>query len=228
MSVLSDFITRVQQKVPNVETTDLGTTEITANIQDAVRKYSKVRPLEKVDDVAGNGGYVYDLPSDWDEDFSIFQKIEYPAGNQEPTIIQPEAYMVYKDASTKKLHFLEISPSSGYTIRRTYTKLHTVSVSTSTIRDSDFDAVCSLGAALSCFDLSRRYAQDTESLIGADAVDRRGKSGKYADRARELLKEFKDHVLGAEESIAPAIALKEFDSTYGWNEDFITHPASWR
>lgn len=224
---ITTFRARVLEKVPNVSTDELSNAQTDANVQQAVSQYSRLRPLEKVDEISGDGTYEYALPSDWVSDFSIFRRIEYPAGtSQDPNddVIEPEKYCVYKTASTSVLRFFETTPTSGHTIRRTYTIRHSVTADASTVFANDFNAVCSLGAAFCCFDLARRYAQDTESLLAADSVDRRGKSGKYLEIGRGLLKEWATHMGLGEETVTAADGIKDLDLDLDGMGDFITHP----
>lgn len=231
LTKLSEFETRVAEKIPNVTATDLSTLQKTANLGQAISEYSRLRPLEKIDEKAGDGNYEYALPSDWVVNFSIFRKIEYPAGtSQDPNddLIEPEKYEVYKTSSTSKLRFFDITPTSGKTIRRTYTIKHLVDVTSSTIFLNDGDAVCALAAAFCCFDCARFYAQDSSSYISADAVDRRGKSSKYLEAGRGLVKEYATHMGLGEETVTAAVGVKNLDFEYPWGQDFITHPADWR
>ena len=160
-------------------------------------------------------------------DFSIFTKIEYPAGtSQDPNddLIEPEKYGVYKTSAANKLRFYEISPSSGKTIRRTYTIKHSISATASTVYANDGDAVCSLAAAFCCFDLGRFYAQDASTFISADAVDRRGKSAKYLEVGRSLVKEYATHMGLGDDVVTAAVGIKDLDLDFNGLGDFITHP----
>jgi len=231
LTKLSEFQTRVNEKIPNVELSDLTTLQKTANLGQALSEYSRIRPLETVDEISGDGNYEYALPSDWVADFSIFRRIEYPAGtSQDPNddVIEPEKYEVYKTSTTSKLRFFETTPTSGKTIRRKYTIKHSISDTASTVFANDADAVCALAAAFSCFDCARHYAQDADSFINADAVDRRGKSAKYLEAGRSLVKEYATHMGLGEETVTAAVGIKNLDFEYPWNQDFITHPAEWR
>lgn len=232
LTKLSEFETRVLEKIPNVSVTDLTLLQKTANLSQAVSEYSRLKPLEKTDDKAANGSYEYDLPSNWVADFSVFRKIEYPAGvSQDPSDneIESEKYGVYKTASASKLRFYETSPSSG-TIRRTYTIKHTLAATAeaTTIYANDGDAVCALAAAFCCFDLGRHYAQDSSVYISADAVDRRGKSSKYLEAGRSLVKEYSIHMGLGEDAVTAAVAVKDLDLDFNGQGDFLTHPADRR
>lgn len=231
LTKLSEFETRIDEKIPNVSAVDLTALQKTANLGQALSEYSRIRPLEKTDEKSGDGGYEYALPSNWVADFSIFRKIEYPAGtSQDPNddLIEPEKYDVYKTSATSKLRFFDISPTSGYTIRRTYTIKHTVTATASTVLANDADAVCALAAAFCCFDCGRFYAQDSDSYIAADAVDRRGKASKYLEAGRSLVKEYATHMGLGEETVTAAVGIKDLDLEFEWDQDFITHPADRR
>jgi len=71
----------------------LTDTEIESFITDALKIYSKHRPLLKKYEYIGVGNeYEYPLPSDWIEGFSVLKRIEYPAGDQVPTFIDQNEY----------------------------------------------------------------------------------------------------------------------------------------
>ncbi|MHC4076178.1 MAG: hypothetical protein ACYSRZ_07180 [Planctomycetota bacterium] len=72
----------------------LSDTEIKALIDDAVLQYSRDIPLEKKLEVVGNNEYEYGLPSDWINEFSIVDKVEYPAGEQIPNFIDQNEFEV--------------------------------------------------------------------------------------------------------------------------------------
>ncbi len=52
--------------------------EIDSFILEALSYYSKDAPYLKVADIAGDGGYQYDLPNDWQEGFSYIANPAHP------------------------------------------------------------------------------------------------------------------------------------------------------
>jgi len=228
MSTLSDFNARVEEIIQD-DAGILQTGEIDNFIAEAVKRYSHHRPLLKVHEVQGNGEYDYDLPSDWSPGFSTITQVEYPAGQQVPSIIPKEAWTfvlkLVDSTQTWKLRFLTLSPSPGNLIRLIYTLPHTVDSESSTVFENDFDAVCNLAASYCCGALSRKYAQTSEPTLGADVVNYSAKSSTYAARAKELFQSYLDQ-LGLSEVDASG-GIKEFDTGFIWGEEYLTHK-SWQ
>jgi hypothetical protein len=225
---LTPFLTRIGEKHPAVSTDDLSALQIAANLKQALREYSRHAPLTKVKDYVADGDYDFTLPTDWVQEFSAFLNIEYPADvSQDPSdnVVAPEEYGVYQKTTEYVLRFFKDTPGSG-TIRATYTIPHTVVTAASTVYANDFDAVCALAAGFDCFDLARRYAQDNDSFIAADAVDRKSKSEKYLSLGKSLVNEFAVHFnLNKEAEVAAASSNKNYDITYPGKIDQLTHPA---
>ena len=78
----------------------LSDVEIKALIDSAVLEYSKDVPLIKKAETIGNGEYEYSLPSDWINNFSFVDKIEYPAGEQNPNFIDRNEFEVVEKVDT--------------------------------------------------------------------------------------------------------------------------------
>lgn len=226
---LAPFLTRISEKIPGVSTDELTTLQRTANVNQAVREYSRHAPRSLVKDIAGDGSYEYTLPTEWIEEFSSIQKIEYPAGvsqNPEDATLAPETYGVYKNATASKLRFYSITPAAGKTIRATISVPHSVAAAASTVFVNDFDSVCALASAFCCFDLARKYAQDNDSFISADSVDRKSKSEKYLSLGKSLVSEFAVHFgLDKDAETMAGSTYKNFDMFYPGGVDQITHPA---
>lgn len=228
---LTAALTRIAEKVSNVEEAALTTAMKTSNLTEALLEYNRHAPLRLVKDINADGSYTYSFPSGWVNDFSDIISIEYPAGtcqNPEDAFIAPEKYGEYRDATTRKLRFYEITPAAGNIIRVTFTAQHSIAT-TSTVYPNDAEAVYALAAAFCCFDLARRYAQDSESSIAADAVDRRGKSEKYLSVGKSLVNEFAVHFgLDKDAEVVAASANKNLDLMYPDKVDYLTHPVEER
>jgi len=226
---LTTFLTRILEKVPGVSTDDLTAAQVTANLQQAIREYSRNVPLVVTVNINGDGNYEYTIPTGWVPGFSAIQQIEYPAGiAQTPSdnIIAPEKYGVYNNATVDRLRFFDTAPGSGNIARVTFTTVHSVVTAASTIFSNDFDSVCSLAAAFCCFDLARRYGQDNDSFISADSVDRRSKSDKFLSLGKSLVNEFSIHFgLNKDVEIVAASGTKNLDMYYPGGIDFLTHHA---
>jgi hypothetical protein len=174
----------------------------------------------------GKSGYDYHLPVDWEEGFSAAQQVEYPAGEQQPAILDDNDWMLYQTADKKVLRFLADEPLATETIRFTYTVRHAVTAGASSIPAADQDAVINLAGALCCYALSRKYAQTSEPTIAADSVNYGSKSGEYAKRGKELEGLYKAHIApaAADGGLTAASVTGDWDSDAGWGTDRVTHP----
>ncbi|MCX5888065.1 MAG: hypothetical protein NTY36_01270 [Deltaproteobacteria bacterium] len=225
MSALSDFDAKLVIVIQD-KAAMLSAPERQAFLLEAVSRYSQDRPLVAAAQIAGDGGFDYDLPDDWEEGFSDVRQVEYPAGQQQPEIPDDNDWLLYQTKDGKVLRFLAFSPSATETILLTYTVRHQASGDGTTVPAADQDAVVNLAGALCCYALSRKYAQTSEPSIQADAVNYGSKSGDYAKRGKELEGLYKTHIApaAAEGGLPGASVTADWDMNAGWGTDRITHP----
>jgi len=227
MSNLSTFNAIVDEIIQD-DADILKSNEVDGFITSALSTYSKDRPLKKVKEYSGDGNYDYSLPSDWIEEFSgVIGDIEYPAGYQIPEYLPFEDWIIHETESGKKLRFLKDTPSAAQTFILRYTAPHTVNGSTSTVYADDEQVFCYLAASLCLMAMANRYAQHSDSTIGADVVTYRTKTDMYAARAKEHLKKYLDHVF-EREPMKAAVMIKEFDTGFLWNGRHLTHDPDFR
>lgn len=179
-------------------------------IQEAVKIYSRHRPLEVVKDIAGDGTFDYpvstDLPA-WVKGFSMIKSIEYPADQREPVYVDEGNYLIYEKETGQFIRFLSDRPASTEKIRVSHTALHVLSEVRNTIPAIDEDAVSNLAASLCSGALASYYAQTSDSTIGADAVNYRTKSQEYDARAKSQKKLYMDHLGIKDHEVPPASSV---------------------
>lgn len=204
-------------------------------IDHAVRIYSRDRPLEKIkeDDTADSSKYDFDLPYDWNDNFSeIMSRIEYPISDkiQTPQYVDDNNWIIYEKASGKVLRFVVFKPTTGYTIRYKYSIPHTVSDENCTIYEKDIDALCDLSAGLCFKALAAKHAETEEPTIEADAIDYVRKTDQYMELAKESFRLYDEHMgkgQGKDAIERPgAMAIKDLDLTYAFGSSYLTHPSS--
>lgn len=199
-------------------------------IGEAVKLYSQVRPVEAVQDYAGDGSaYDFALPTGWVPKLSTITQIEYPAGEREPETLEREDWQYYRTTSAVKIRLRHITPATGKTMRVTFTKPHTVDGSGSSIPSVDEEAVANLAGAIGLRQLAAVYANSTDPTIAADSVNYRTKSQEYSALAKELEGRYRVHLGLDKESEAPAASTfidVDQDSTLG--QDKLTHPNRYR
>ncbi len=190
-------------------------------IAEALKRYSKSKPRKPVADIAGDGSYDYDMPSPFDPEFSRVTEVEWPAGRRVKETVDALDWTLYESPTGTKLRFLSSTPGAGTTIRVTFTAMHTVSESSTTVPEVDHDVIHLLGAQLACEALSSHYSNSVDSTILADSVDHKSKASEYAARARRFGK-MADELLPAPEQGVAGPAGGEI--SIGESENLLTHP----
>ena len=228
MSTVEDFQSQVAAKVQD-DSGKISATERDQFIQEAVTAYSQDRPLIKVADLAGDGGYDCDVPSDFLAGFSVIRSVEYPAGQRSPAIIERGSYRLYRTVSATTLRLLENTPQSGETVRVTYTALHVVDDEGSTVPGHDEDAVVSLAASFYCRALAAYYAQTGDPTLGADVVNYRTKAQEYSALSDRLERLYRTHIGRQEGETASAMSrTMDWDTELSWGKDYLFHRKKWR
>lgn len=215
----------IRAKVTGIVSDDSGKLinpgDFDRNINAAISIYAKHRPKLKVMDVMGNGTNDYDLPTGWNDEFSIIEAIEYPIGDVPATMLDHDDYEIYQSPTAKKIRLKNATPSASESFRATFTILRT----DTTIPDSDVDALCNLASALCLEELANAYAQTSDSTIAADSVNYRTKSYEFSQRAKRLMQIYKEHMGIKEDDITPpASAVVDLDMKYPGGRERLTHP----
>jgi len=218
----ADFRTRVDAIIQD-DAGFLTGAEKDAFITESASIFSKDRPRERVFEFVGNGGYDYALPADFEEGFSSIVRVEYPAGERIPRVLDPESYILYRDPTGLLLRFLDREPTAAETVRLFYTARHVLSETECTIADADFDAVANLAGSLCCRALAARFAQHSDSTIAADAVDYGAKVDQYTSLANSLYELYRTHVKPAEELAKPASAFVDLDVALATGQRRLYH-----
>lgn len=195
-------------------------------IQDALKQYAAVRPVEVVTDYPGDGTtFDLALPAGWVTDFSIVRRIEYPAGRREPVFLEREDWGFYRTPSALKLRLYTVTPATGQTLRLTWTKPHVVDYVGSTVPLTDEDAVADLAASIGLRTLAAVFAGTVDPTIAADSVDYRSKSKEYSDLAREYEKRYRVKLgLDQTSEAKPAGGFVDVDQGGPFGMDKLTHP----
>ena len=203
----------------------------------AINTYSKDKPKIIKEDLTGDGTYEYSLPDDWVSDFSWVTSIEYPIDQQNPEFLDEDQYIVYDNATTKKLRFVETTPQSGKTIRVEFSVKWTIDKDTCDIPTQDFHPVACLATAYCLRMMADHFGQTTEPSINADVIDYTRKSIEFSELADSMENIYRRHLgmppLGSKEAAekpsSPAASqTKDLDIMYGWGGDMLTHPKGQR
>ncbi len=229
--VQAEFITRIKQILrddANIVVDDGSETALKAHLSDAVELiYDDDRPRLKYQSYTGDGGYDYDKPSDWINGFSKMETLEYPSGYQEPEMLDPELFRLYNNGSTEKIRFTQNSPSASETFILAYTLPHVLDGSNNSTSESDFQALCHLATAIVLLAMTNKYTQSSAPTITASAVAFRDKSDRCRAAAKEQFTLY-DKAMEKNEETQGAIVIREYDTTFAWGGEYLTHPENWR
>ncbi len=224
MSII-DYRTKVRRLMQD-EAGKLKTGETDNFILEALSYFSRDYPRMRVADIVADGGYQYNLPTDWQAGVSWLQKVEYPTGKRAPVYLEAADYSIYKSTVGEKLLLINHTPQAGEILRLSYTTPYD-EASLDEIPASMQDGLVLLASALCCEALSRIYAQTSDSTIEADVVDYHGKSNAYAQRAKELQQRY-NNFMGKQKGPGAASAVKDLDVDYPWGGDRLNHPRKQR
>ena len=202
---LQSYLDELKRLIPQaIDELPPGTLE--ERLGDAIRAYSRISPYcPRPIDYEGDGEtYDFDLPSNWDLEFSRVRSIEYPVGYQEPEYLEPDEYILYySPTSGWQLRLFSI-PASGETLRVLYITLHRLTDSEDTIPERDKRAVCYLAGSLIARNLAAKYAGFTDPSLSADVINYRTKQREYSEVANQFEAQFKLHFGMDARALAPA------------------------
>lgn len=224
--MLADYTTLVTAAVRD-DASKLASGEISGAIAQAVARYSKDRPRQKVQDVAAAGGNLLPLPAAWETDFSQLNSLEYPIGNVPPDIIRAGGWAMYATPTALQIQVVDALPASA-AVRATYTIAHVLSTAADTLPVVDRESVSSYAAAILLDQLASLYSNDQDSTINADSVQHGSKAGEFARRAKVLRQRYFDDLgIDTKRNVA-AGAVVNLDMASSVGRDRLTHPRRYR
>lgn len=151
-------------------------------------KYSQLEPqnVSSLYDLT-SASVSYALPSNWVNDYSRVDRIEWPEGEQDPLYMDRRAWVLGEGVGS--WWFRYDTPGESDEARFHYILPHTLPNATSTgtaahltAPDKHFEGLCAHGAEAACLEVAGIYAKEGRSDIGADTADRSTK----ADAMRRL------------------------------------------
>jgi hypothetical protein len=200
-SNINDIDTRVVLRIQDGDNR-LGGTAVAGTsaarleaIASARAEYETSFPREVVLEIAGNGGFDYQITGGtWaafvDGSSSITQ-LRYPvvAGDPAPPALDEEDFCVIRTPTGLYLRFLGgIRPAATEKFWVYLTAQHTLTAGTSSIPVAHDDALSDLAAHYACLMLAAVYEQTGDSTMAADSVDR----PRRADTYRTLAKTYRE------------------------------------
>lgn len=235
----NDYLSEVAGNVQD-DAAKLTATEIDQAIRSAVTKFGTDEPMLVAKRVQGNGTKTYllstILPGLWKVGDSSIEMIEYPDGQDPPTVLPSANYDVYddgtaQDGSNLKLRFFDYTPLvTEYFVIRIHVENHLDAISQNFPDTAyNFRAVCLLASSYCCRRLAAAYAQSSDSTISADVVNYHEKTDKYLRLATYYQGEYNLQLFGSAtpgDTLAPALTEIGARSAASDNRPFLFHPNS--
>jgi hypothetical protein len=159
-------------------------------IQEAIRRYSSLRPQVRIQTLTGDGvAITFDLAADFEVGFSTISAIEYPVGRAVPEYLDAEDWTFYQnpDSGETQIRLLGVVLPDTAEAYVTYTLRHVVSEgagATDTIPIGDREAVCDLAASLGFEQLAAYFGAELEPSLNADLSRGQDRARFYLDMAR--------------------------------------------
>lgn len=196
-------------------------------VTSALNEYTIDRPRYVTELYDADGStYEFPLPRRWAKDISRITQIEYPMGNQQPTYLYPDDYVVRKSSvgsgSNESLHFVLLVPSAGSGIFGvTYTTRHELSTVLNTIPNNDYAPFLYLCASYVAMSGASKASQTSQGGINADAVNYQSYEQKWRDVAAGLRSVYEEH-MGSGDVPGTGVTV-QWKSTFSWGQERIFH-----
>lgn len=209
----------------NIGTDRLATADITAGVEDAIRRFSGIDPRVVNGSVEGNGTPLYDLSgvslTGWNEDFSEVLAVAYPweDGGLSDETLDDDAWVVFGHPTNGKTLRLDTSPAAGSFMLISFSALHADggTGTNPTVRPDKVDAVAKLAASNICLMMAARCADGKESTIGADSFNGVSQSSQWASLALKLEKEALGQIGSGDDAAEPEAA----SATFAYDRDLL-------
>ena len=163
-------------------------------IEEAVNKYGDDRPLDDVDALDGNDTQIIDMPGTFALGFSELKSVEYPTGNNPPTILGTDEYGVYRNPDDSlELRLYNATPPTSETVNITFT---TYNSDIASVRDSDLNAVLQLAAYFAVIREAHKASNTTSDCDALDFVDHTTTASRYETQAQTFKANYDNHMFG--------------------------------
>ncbi len=185
-------------------------------IKNAVKIYSKRRPLLKLSAQTGTTNYTYDFPSNWEDHFSTIYNIEYPINKNPPEYIRTKDYMIDLMTGGYQLRFLRNQPSNGETFWLRYFIRHSFDADgVSEIPDADINGVIYISMVQWCSAYAQHYASKADNLLeNTELIAQPTRVQEYSDLSSKYMKMFDDTIPANNEFIYDEVGFMEDEYWY--------------
>jgi hypothetical protein len=194
-------------------------------VDHAVRRYNKDGPRVIPATVSGDGTQEYATPTGWVVGKSFIDSIEYPKGNNPPTLLdKDDDFYVYDNSETVQVIRFLPTPQTGEEFVVRFTGIHAVTATTSTVPDEDFPAVVALGTGFACRLAAAFFAQSRDGTIQADIIDYGQKADQWVALANHWFAEYANMMgIGDDAMVTAADDFVDWDVLRPDGSDYLLH-----
>jgi len=191
---LTQLLDEANENLQFDDTIILTTTERENACKKAVQEYSRIRPFYILESYTGVGGDApfYNLPTAWDEGFSVIAEIEYPVNRVPKEIIRQRYWHIDLRPTGKQLRFGTVNPATGETFYIKFTGRHSFQSSgASNIDEADLVGLSYLATSVMCQMLSTYYAQKANAnLPNVDIVEYKDRVAEFQTKSNSWKKKY--------------------------------------
>jgi len=214
---MSSFVSLVKKKVKDDKGVIADPADYETFIQEALKHYSKLRPVIEIEKLTGDGNSYFAIPTNFEYRWSWIHNIEFPLDGFPPWYIDPNGYKVEETDAGVLVRFTDTNyPGDGDNFIFRYARRHTITDTANTLNAGDKDAFCNLAGYYCCIALSNYYSQTQDSTLEADVIAYRTKGDEFATRAQNLLKAFKEVIKPDQSGV-----IGEWDLPAFWDTNFL-------
>lgn len=201
-STLAQWRDRIEALVRDSSNVDVSTSQVDeVGIGPALAQFSIDRPRQVVEQGAGAGSAYLALPASWSAGHSDLLAVEYPTGDNPPTLLDEQSWRLVRDpddVNTTVIALHGLTAAVGNNYRLTYTApwpTPDADAATDLIDSVSFVAVTSLAASFLLNHLAAEAARQRDGAIDSDFVSGDDRHRTLLDTARAY-RETYDGLLG--------------------------------
>jgi hypothetical protein len=214
---MSSFVALTKLKVQDAKGVLADPADYETLIQEALKHYSRLRPVIEVESLTGDGNSYFTIPANFEYRWSWIRNIEYPLDGFPPEYIDKNNYKVEETGDGVLVRFIDTNyPGDGDNFLFRYARRHTITETANTIMAADKDAFCLLAAYYCCMSISTYYSQTQDPTLEADVIAYRTKGDEFKTRAQDFLKAFNEKVKPDQTGV-----IGEWDMEGYWNTNFL-------
>jgi hypothetical protein len=216
----------------------LTASEVDQAVASAVSKFGEDEPWVVSKRIQGNGTKEYlltsILPGLWKLGDTTIVGIEFPEGDDPPSMLEHDEYGIYddgtaQDGSNLTLRFVDETPANTQYFVVSVRTENSLTVVGQNFPDTayNFRAICLLASSYCCRRLAAAYAQSSDSTITADVVNYHDKTERYLRLAGYYQEEYNRQVFGTPTptgTVQAATIERSLKTTASDQGSYLFHP----